>query len=168
VDRPCDCWPTSACRISNHHYQFDSKALTRVETCPCQVDIRLRLSTINVLTGPIGSGKSTLLRAILGELPLDTESIFVSSNNMTYCAQTLWTLNIPIEKSVSGLTRGQAIKEEWYSKVMHPCALEKDMLQLTDGDQSIPGRRGLTLSGGQKQRVVSAMELHVLHFLWIR
>jgi ATP-binding cassette, subfamily C (CFTR/MRP), member 1 len=122
-----------------------------------KVDIRLRFSTINVLTGPIGSGKSTLLRAILGELPLDAGSIFVSSNNMAYCAQTPWILNIPIQKSVSGLTRGQAIKEEWYSKVMHACALDKDMLQLADGDQSIPGSRGLNLSGGQKQRVVSAM-----------
>jgi ATP-binding cassette, subfamily C (CFTR/MRP), member 1 len=122
-----------------------------------KVDIRLRFSAINVLTGPIGSGKSTLLRAILGEIPLDTGSIFVSSNNMAYCAQTPWILNIPIQKSVSGLTRGEAIKEEWYSKVMHACALDKDMLQLADGDQSIPGSRGLTLSGGQKQRVVSAM-----------
>jgi ATP-binding cassette, subfamily C (CFTR/MRP), member 1 len=122
-----------------------------------KVDIRLRLSTINVLTGPIGSGKSTLLRAILGELPLDSGSIFVSSKNMAYCAQTPWILNIPIQKSVSGLTRGQAIQEEWYSKVMYACALDKDMLQLADGDQSIPGSRGLTLSGGQKQRVVSAM-----------
>jgi ABC-type glutathione transport system ATPase component len=73
-----------------------------------KVDIRLRLSTINVLTGPIGSGKSTLSWAIFGELPLDTGSIFVSSNNMAHCAQTPWILNIPIQKSVSGLTRGQS------------------------------------------------------------
>jgi ATP-binding cassette, subfamily C (CFTR/MRP), member 1 len=40
---------------------------------------------------------------------------------------------------------------------MHVCALDKDMLQLADGDQGIPGSRGLTLSGGQKQGVVSTM-----------
>lgn len=43
----------------------------------------------------------------------------------------------------------------WYHTVIDACALQKDINDLQDGDQTLVGSRGLALSGGQKQRIVS-------------
>jgi ATP-binding cassette subfamily C (CFTR/MRP) protein 1 len=120
------------------------------------IDLQLKASTTTILTGPVGSGKSTLMRGILGELPFDSGGISVSSTNMAYCNQTPWILNTTIQHNVCGLRACAPINEEWYQSVLYACALDQDLLQLTDGDQSVPGSRGITLSGGQKQRVALA------------
>ena len=52
------------------------------------------------------------------------------------------------------------MNEEWYQSVLYACALDQDLLQLTDGDQSVPGSRGITLSGGQKQRIALARAIY--------
>lgn len=123
------------------------------------INMQLQLSTITMLTGPVGSGKSTLMRAMLGEATLDSGDIFVSVKDMGYCSQVPWILNVSILQSICGLDRGSTIDEDWYRTVMHASALDQDMLQLADGDQSVPGSRGLTLSGGQKQRVVGWLRM---------
>jgi ATP-binding cassette subfamily C (CFTR/MRP) protein 1 len=97
-----------------------------------------------------------LLRAILGELSFDSGDISVSSMNMAYCSQTPWILNTTIQQNICGLRARSAINEEWYQSVLYACALDQDLLQLTGGDQSVPGSRGITLSGGQRQRIVLA------------
>jgi ATP-binding cassette, subfamily C (CFTR/MRP), member 1 len=125
------------------------------------IDLQLKTSTITIFTGPVGSGKSTLMKAILGELALDRGDISVSSTNMAYCSQTPWILNTSIQRNICGLRRFSTVDEDWYQSVLHACALDQDMLQLADGDQSTPGSRGLTLSGGQKQRVALARAVYI-------
>lgn len=44
---------------------------------------------------------------------------------------------------------------EYYNTVLEACALLDDLNQLSGGDQSKVGSKGIALSGGQKQRVVS-------------
>ena len=124
------------------------------------IDLQLKASTTTILTGPVGSGKSTLMRAILGELPFDSGSISVSSTNMAYCSQSPWILNTTIQQNICGLRTRASMNEEWYQSVLHACALDQDLLQLTDGDQSVAGSRGITLSGGQKQRVALARAVY--------
>jgi ATP-binding cassette subfamily C (CFTR/MRP) protein 1 len=123
---------------------------------PALVDIDLQItsSAITILTGPVGSGKSTLIKALLGELSLDSGSISMPSNSIAYCSQIPWILNLPIQQNICDLEPASAIDTEWYRTVLHACALDQDMTQLTNGDQAVPGSRGMTLSGGQKQRVV--------------
>ncbi|KND89223.1 ATP-binding cassette transporter abc1 [Tolypocladium ophioglossoides CBS 100239] len=48
----------------------------------------------------------------------------------------------------------------WYRKVLWACALEEDLAQLEDGDQSLVGSAGTALSGGQKQRVALARAVY--------
>lgn len=124
------------------------------------IDLQLKASTTTILTGPVGSGKSTLMKAILGELLLDKGNISITSTNVGYCSQTPWILNTTIQQNICGLGRAYNIDEEWYQSVLTACALDQDLLQLEDGDQSTPGTRGLTLSGGQKQRIALARVLY--------
>ena len=123
------------------------------------VELELRRSSITMIVGPVGSGKSTLLKAILGELPCVTGSIRVTMTSMAYCAQSPWLPNCSIQQCIFGI--GESTPDiQWYEKVLWACALERDMMLLPHGDQSIIGSRGITLSGGQKQRVALARAVY--------
>lgn len=115
----------------------------------------VKLATTILVVGPVGCGKTVLMKAILGEFGCESGDIFVYSKSMAYCSQTPWLLNSTIRQSICGLAVSAAIDEEWYKQVIFACALDRDIFQLPDGDQSVIGSRGLTLSGGQKQRLVS-------------
>lgn len=119
------------------------------------VSVDFNTGALNMVTGPVGSGKSTMMRAILGELPYDSGSVTVSTGAISYCSQTSWLLNASIRQIIRGLDWDDASDEKWYNTVLHACALDEDILQFPQGDESIIGNRGLTLSGGQKQRLVS-------------
>lgn len=126
------------------------------------INIQLKVGSTTIITGPVGSGKSTLMRAVLGELPLERGNISVSSLDMSYCSQTPWIVNTTIRQSICGLSSSASsnIDEEWYNSVLQACALDQDLQQLADGDQTTPGSRGMTLSGGQKQRVALARAVY--------
>jgi ATP-binding cassette subfamily C (CFTR/MRP) protein 1 len=119
------------------------------------VSVDFVAGSLNMVTGPVGSGKSTLMRAILSELSYDSGSVAVSTTAMSYCSQTPWLLNASIRQIICGLDRNDSSDEKWYDTVLHACALDEDILQFPQGDESVIGNRGLTLSGGQKQRLVS-------------
>ncbi|RDW80341.1 putative multidrug resistance protein [Coleophoma crateriformis] len=125
---------------------------------PAISDINMQINTsmITILTGQVGSGKSTLLKSILGELVPDSGDISVSSEDIAYCSQTAWILNTSIYRNICGLGERSPMDAEWYQSVLYACALEEDLHQLPEGDQSVPGSRGLSLSGGQKQRIALA------------
>lgn len=118
------------------------------------IDLQIMKSTINIVTGPIGSGKSTLVKALLGELPLHGGSISVQFTDIAYCAQAPWIPNMSIRQNICGFGPNSDVDEEWYETVVHACAVDQYLEQLTAGGQSTPGSRGIALSGGQKQRLV--------------
>jgi ATP-binding cassette subfamily C (CFTR/MRP) protein 1 len=124
------------------------------------INLQLNASTTTIITGPVGSGKSTLMRAMLGEVSFDTGDISISCTSVAYCSQTPWILNTTIQQNICGLKAHPPINEEWYHSVLHACALDHDLLQITGGDQSVPGSRGITLSGGQKQRIALARAIY--------
>ena len=120
----------------------------------CNVTLGFKKATLTMVVGPVGCGKTVLMQGILGEIPSIDGRVYVSSTRMAYCAQSSWLLNTSIQRSVCGDSECSALDNDFYSSVMHACALDQDMLQLPHGDQSVIGSRGLTLSGGQKQRLV--------------
>ncbi|KAH0563429.1 hypothetical protein GP486_002004 [Trichoglossum hirsutum] len=124
------------------------------------ITMAIKRGSKTMVVGPVGSGKSTLLKALLGELPCDRGSISVMTSRIAYCAQTPWLLNTRIRDIICGTSEGSVIDEEWYKIVLNACALDQDLLQFPDGDQSIIGSRGLTLSGGQKQRLALARAVY--------
>ncbi|KAH8799341.1 putative multidrug resistance protein [Xylogone sp. PMI_703] len=140
--------------------QLSVRPAPEAEIAIQDISLHFNIGTLNMVTGPVGSGKSTMMRAILGELPYDSGAVIVSSVSMSYCSQTPWLLNASIKQIIRGLDWGSATNEEWYQTVLHACALDQDIVQFPQGDESIIGNRGLTLSGGQKQRLALARALY--------
>lgn len=121
------------------------------------VSLVVKRSSLNLVLGKVGSGKSLLLRALLGELPVTQGTLRSSAPGVAFCTQSPWLVNASIRQNIvdpfGTITK---IDKQWYNKVCQACALDTDFSQLSLGDLSLVGNRGLTLSGGQKQRVVSS------------
>lgn len=106
---------------------------------------------ITMVVGPVGCGKSTLLKAVLGELPVMGGALQVSSLRIALCDQTAWHVNGTVQGSIIGVSE---FDQRWYSSVVRSCALDEDLRQLPQGDQTQIGSKGIALSGGQSQRIV--------------
>ncbi|CZR60647.1 related to multidrug resistance protein [Phialocephala subalpina] len=115
--------------------------------------------SLTMIIGVVGSGKSTLLKALVGELPYDIGSISAQSQDSAYCSQTPWLQNASVRNIICGPASAE-IDEQWYRTVMHACALDHDILDLPDQDDTLIGSRGVTLSGGQKQRLALARAVY--------
>lgn len=118
------------------------------------INLAIRHDSLTMIIGPVGCGKSTLIKTILGETKVNNGTVDVSCQSLAFCDQSPWLTYATIRENVTGPANSQ-FDETWYSKVIHACALEKDLEQLPDGDQSMVGSRGIALSGGQRQRLVS-------------
>ncbi len=113
---------------------------------------KIRRKTFTLLLGPVGCGKSTVLKGLLGELPGFEGSINVASRGVAFCDQVPWLPNRTFRDIIIGNSHFDQI---WYQSVVAACALEEDIRQWPQGDQSVIGSKGTTLSGGQKQRTVA-------------
>lgn len=107
---------------------------------------------MTMIVGPVGCGKSTLLKAVLGELPVMSGTLQVSSLRIALCDQTAWHVSSTVQESIIGVSK---FDQRWYSLVVCSCALDEDLRQLPQGDQTQIGSKGTALSGGQSQRIVS-------------
>ncbi|KAL6920991.1 hypothetical protein FSST1_005017 [Fusarium sambucinum] len=121
-------------------------------------DINMRVvhGTINMIVGKVGGGKSSLLKAIIGE-NTPSQGIVKREASVAYCDQVPWLRNTTIRKNIIGQSR---VDEKWLAIVIRSCALEEDLAQLPQGQETVVGSRGVALSGGQKQRVALARAVY--------
>ncbi|KAH8712254.1 hypothetical protein GQ44DRAFT_689190 [Phaeosphaeriaceae sp. PMI808] len=112
---------------------------------------------ITMVVGPVGCGKSTLLKAVLGELPMMGGTVQLSSLRIALCDQTAWHVNGTVQQSIVGVS---AFDQRFYSAVVRSCALDEDLRQLPQGDQTQIGSKGIALSGGQSQRIALARAIY--------
>jgi ATP-binding cassette subfamily C (CFTR/MRP) protein 1 len=115
------------------------------------INLKVVTGHLNVILGPIGSGKSTLFKSILGQVKPTSGSIQVSDRYMGYCSQAPWLPNGSVRDLICG---NKPIDEDWYHDIKYVCAMDEDISNFPDQDNTIIGSRGITLSGGQKQRLV--------------
>jgi ATP-binding cassette, subfamily C (CFTR/MRP), member 1 len=121
------------------------------------INIKVPRTKLTMIVGPVGSGKSTLLKGMLGELPLTSGTVELSSLRVAFCDQTPWHMNGTIRESIVGASK---FDERWYKSVIRGCALDEDLRQVANGDQTKIGSKGISLSGGQSQRIVSSTFPH--------
>lgn len=142
-----------ALSIDNGSFGWDT------EKEPILKDVSLKIvpGSFNMLVGPSGCGKSTLLQALLGEVPCMGGSIKAQVDSMAYCSQSPWHMNVSIRDSITAMLE---YDERWYTTVLRACALDKDLEQISAGENTIIGSGGTALSGGQSQRIALARAIY--------
>ena len=158
-------WPSDD--VENEEEQFQLRNL----------NIDFPKHELSVISGKTGSGKSLLLASVFGEADcLDGQLIVPRSppscdrhddkatpanwnidSAIAFVAQIPWIENATIRDNI---LFGLPYHQSRYKKVLHACALEKDLEMLEDGEMTDIGANGINLSGGQKWRVSFARALY--------
>ena len=120
------------------------------------IDIEIGSKSLVAIVGHVGCGKTTLLETILKEIPLISGSLTVKGS-LSYAAQQAWIFEGSVKSNVLFT---EPFDEKRYKKVLHVCALERDLELFPHGDETIVGERGVSLSGGQKARVNLARAIY--------
>jgi ABC-type multidrug transport system ATPase subunit len=97
------------------------------------------------------------LHSVLAELDKLSGKLLIDSNlcknGFAYVSQEPWIEASTIKKNI---LFGSLYKKNIYDRVIEACALKADLEQLSHGDETLVGEKGLTLSGGQKARIALA------------
>ncbi|KAK7215079.1 hypothetical protein V2G26_003082 [Clonostachys chloroleuca] len=120
------------------------------------VNVTIPREKLTMIIGPVGCGKSTLLKGLLGEVTYVNGTTMLPRSSLGFCDQTPWIMNGTVEENITMFSSND---NEYYNTVLEACALLDDLNQLSGGDQSKVGSKGIALSGGQKQRVSLARTL---------
>jgi ATP-binding cassette subfamily C (CFTR/MRP) protein 4 len=134
--------------------------MTDINTSPYvlkNVSLDLKSGQLLGVCGMVGAGKSSLINAILGELEPEKGSVFVRTKQIGYVGQSPWILSGSIKENI---LFGKEFKQEWFESVIKNCALEEDLEQMPDRENTIVGERGVTLSGGQRARIALARAVY--------
>ncbi|KAL5623550.1 hypothetical protein FOBRF1_002800 [Fusarium oxysporum] len=108
------------------------------------------------IIGSVRSGKTPLLSALAGDIR-QTGGILQFAADRACCAQYAWIQNASVRDNI---TFGKPFNQQFYSDVVHACALLPDFELLPHGDMTEIGERGVTLSWGQKQRINIACAIY--------
>jgi ATP-binding cassette subfamily B protein len=130
-----------------------------------QVSLKLNRGSVTIITGRVGSGKTTLLRALLGLLPGQEGEIRWNGELVEDPARffvpplSAYTPQMP--HLFSDTIKNNILMGLPEDKVDLPSALrlavmERDLLDLENGLETVVGPRGAKLSGGQAQRTAAA------------
>ncbi|CAI6363288.1 unnamed protein product [Macrosiphum euphorbiae] len=120
------------------------------------INLTVRPGRFVAIIGPVGAGKSSLIQAILQELPLSEGNISVLGV-VSYASQEPWLFAGSVKQNI---LFGSPMDKDRYKKVIQVCALKTDLEQLTYGDKTIVGERGVSLSGGQRARINLARAIY--------
>lgn len=146
------------------------------------VTLDFPLGKLSIIVGPVQSGKTTILNSLLGETTLLSGKVFAPSDHgskdfaekdkasglddtVAYCPQTAWLLGTTIRQNI---IFGSKWNPERYRKVIHACALERDLEILESGDQTIVGSKGSVCLAIESAALGSAPRVSSLTKIMVR
>lgn len=108
-------------------------------------DLEFPRGKTTVVAGKTSSGKTSLLMALLGEMNwtptrLDASFNLPRAGGIAYSAQESWVMASTVRDNI---VFGETYDVDRYNKVLHACALEKDLELFDAGDQTELGEKGL-------------------------
>jgi len=121
-----------------------------------QIDMTASPGELCCILGAVGAGKTSLLNGILGELVVESGHTQLHGS-VALCEQQPW---IQAGSVRSNVLFGLPFEEERYWQAIDACALQADLTQLPDGDQTLIGEKGVNVSGGQKARIALARAVY--------
>ena len=121
------------------------------------------------IVGVTGSGKTTLLKLLLREYDVEDGSISLNNHNIKdYKLNDLRSLigYVPQDQVLFAMSIKENIrfadtkyKDKQVEDITKICGIYDDIVNMTDGFDTIIGERGVSLSGGQKQRMAMSRAL---------
>ena len=121
------------------------------------------------IVGVTGSGKTTLLKLLLREYDVEDGSIYLNNHNIKdYTLNDLRSLigYVPQDQVLFAMSIKENIrfadtkyKDKQVEDITKVCGIYDDIVNMTDGFDTIIGERGVSLSGGQKQRMAMSRAL---------
>jgi ATP-binding cassette, subfamily B, multidrug efflux pump len=141
------------------------------ETRPILQDVYFSLKRGETLgiVGKTGAGKTTLLKLLIREFEGEHGEIIFGGNKLQdykleklreaigYVPQDHFLFSATVAENIA-FTNPLATQEE-IEQAAKLANIHEDILQFTDGYQTVVGERGVSLSGGQKQRISIARAL---------
>lgn len=121
------------------------------------------------IVGVTGSGKTTLLKLLLREYDVEDGSINLNNHNIKdYKLKDLRNLigYVPQDQVLFAMSIKENIRfadtkytDKQVENITKVCGIYDDIVNMTDGFNTIIGERGVSLSGGQKQRMAMSRAL---------
>ncbi|MFD2117969.1 ABC transporter transmembrane domain-containing protein [Paenibacillus yanchengensis] len=134
-----------------------------------QIHFKLRRGETLGIVGKTGAGKTTLLKLLIresegfsgdiliGERPIDQYKLERLREAIGYVPQEHFLFSATVAENISFAMPDAAIEDVHHAAKL--AKVDQDILQFTDGYETIVGERGVSLSGGQKQRISIARSL---------
>ncbi|MBE2200735.1 MAG: ABC transporter ATP-binding protein [Anaerolinea sp.] len=151
--------------LEAHHLTYHFPDANGSKKGITDISLNLKRGDFVVVTGRIGSGKTTLLRVLLGLLPLDSgevrwngESVhnradFFTPPRIAYTGQVPRLFSDTLQANI---LLGMPETAVDIPAAIQAAVMEKDLLDLDNGLETLVGPRGVRLSGGQMQRAAAA------------
>ncbi|KAK1991746.1 P-loop containing nucleoside triphosphate hydrolase protein [Colletotrichum falcatum] len=94
--------------------------------------------------------------SLLGKLS-SFNAIRTNLGGISYCGQTAWIPNDTVRNTIVGFT---AFDQSWYQSVLRACALDQDIPEWPQGENTAADSKGSSMSGGQEHRLALARALY--------
>lgn len=150
-------------KVKSFHYPNETK--------PVLEDIHFQLKQGETLgiVGKTGAGKTTLIKLLLREFEGINGTILFGNNRIDeyridrlresigYVPQDHFLFSSTVKENIA--FSDPLIDQTFIEKAAKIAHIHDDILQFTDGYETIVGEKGVSLSGGQKQRISIARAL---------